>query len=226
MLFLYKLSTCFKCNQLSPAGFGPLTSNFQSDDLYTGQQGAGYVSLGAKLADLAAARAGLTANQVSSSSSFSGSTGPSGFGEIYTDVRMESDKKNLLTLPTDPNRMYIKPARGAPAAEVIVYPMGQLLGHHHQYPGQMMGQQETMAMAGSSEIEIEQDGRVVMRGDQQQLAAAAAAPTGGKSSKLAGGGGGGGEEPPPHGLLQTLVRSAKDDLKIVGNVFKHLTGGS
>ena len=28
----------------------------------------------------------------------------------------------------------------------------------------------------------------------------------------------------PRGLLQTIMRSAKDDLKIVGNVFKHLTG--
>jgi hypothetical protein len=155
------------------------------------------------------------------------STGP-GLGEIYTDVRLESDKKNLLTLPTDPNRMYIKPARGAPAAEVIVYPMGQLLGQNHQhqqqqqqqqqqYPQQVslealrLGQQDTMAMAGTSEIEIAQDGRVVV------------APPGGKSVKMAAAGGG---EGAPQGLLQTLVRSAKDDLKIVGNVFKHLTGGS
>ena len=29
-------------------------------------------------------------------------------GQIYTDVRMEQEKKNLLTLPTDPNKMYIK----------------------------------------------------------------------------------------------------------------------
>ena len=32
-------------------------------------------------------------------------------GQIYTDVRMEQEKKNLLTLPTDPNKMYIKQER-------------------------------------------------------------------------------------------------------------------
>ena len=40
---------------------------------------------------------------------------------------MEADKKNLLTLPTDPNKMYIKSGSSRPSAEVIVYPMGQLL---------------------------------------------------------------------------------------------------
>ena len=29
-------------------------------------------------------------------------------GQIFTDVRIEGEKKNLLTLPTDPNKMYIK----------------------------------------------------------------------------------------------------------------------
>jgi hypothetical protein len=174
------------------------------------QSGPGYIGLGAKLAELAATRAG----QPSSSNSFilptySGLTATSGLGEIYTDVRLESDKKNLLTLPTDPNKMYIKPARSAPAAEVIVYPMGQLLGQTHH---QMVGGQDPMAMAGSSEMGIAQ----VMQ-HQQQLT------SGGKTGKMAAGEG---EEPPPHGLLQTLVRSAKDDLKIVGNVFKHLTGVS
>ena len=47
--------------------------------------------------------------------------------EIYTDIRVEADKKNLLTLPTDPNKMYIKSGSSRPSAEVIVYPMGQLL---------------------------------------------------------------------------------------------------
>jgi len=210
--------------QLSATGF----SGTLSDSRYSTGQQPGFMSLGDKLADLAAVRAGLATNN---QDGLFMSAYP---GEIYTDVRMESDKKNLLTLPTDPNRMYIKPARSAPSAEVIVYPMGQLLGgqsqqqHQQQkylYPphqhDSLMGQQQqdTMAVAGTSEIEIAQDGRVVVRGGGEHHVASA----GGKSVKMAGGEGGGGD-PPPQGLLQTLVRSAKDDLKIVGNVFKHLTG--
>jgi hypothetical protein len=185
------------------------------------------------MADMAAVRAGLAANN---QAGYFMSAYPAATGEIYTDVRVESDKKNLLSLPTDPNRMYIKPARGAPSAEVILYPMGQLLGgqpnqHQHQhhstqqqqyhYPPHHQQQQDTMAVAGTSEIEIAQDGRVVVRVGEQQVAPPPAA---GKSVKMAAGEGGGGGDPPPQGLLQTLVRSAKDDLKIVGNVFKHLTG--
>ena len=114
-------------------------------------------------------------------------------GEVYADLRVEQSKKNLLTLPTDPNQMYIKKGHGSPTAEVILYPMGQLLAGP-------LGQQLT-----PRNLEESIYGRSAKVKDQVVSAS-----------------GEGSEQ--PKGLLQTIMRSAQDDFKIVGNVFKHLTG--
>lgn len=116
--------------------------------------------------------------------------------EVYADLRMEQSKKNLLTLPTDPNQMYIKKGQNGPTAEVILYPMGQLLSGP-------LGQQFTHR--NSDETIYERSAKV-------------------KDEVSSGSEEGSVESENPKGILQTIMRSAQDDFKIVGNVFKHLTG--
>ena len=131
-------------------------------------------------------------------------------GEVYADVRLEQDKKNLLTLPTDPNKMYIKNSQEGYGAEVILYPMGQLLG------GPSRQQPQLLSRAGSGAY-LADPVYAAPSSTQPRVAQPrdpAPAPSGGLDQG----------QDIPKGLLQTIMRSAKDDLKIVGNVFKHLTG--
>jgi len=146
-------------------------------------------------------------------------------GEIYSDIRVESGKKNLLTLPTDPNSLYIKSAQDTPGAEVIVYPMGQLLTNSNH---KQITSNDQMIMSGSAENVMTQDLPARTR-DQipvyhlsQDVSAKLDADTelydprqeGNKGTEI---------KPPPKGILQTLIRSAKDDLDFAGNVINFLT---
>jgi hypothetical protein len=146
-------------------------------------------------------------------------------GEIYSDIRVESGKKNLLTLPTDPNSLYIKSTQDTPEAEVIVYPMGQLLTNSNH---KQITSPDQMIMSGSAENAMTQDLPARTR-DQipvyhlsQDLSEKLNSDTElydprqevnkGTDTK-----------PPPKGILQTLIRSAKDDLDFAGNVINFLT---
>ena len=142
-------------------------------------------------------------------------------GEIYSDIRVESGKKNLLTLPTDPNSLYIKSTQDTPEAEVIVYPMGQLLtnSNHKQitHPDQMI-------MSGSAENVMTQD---LPARTRDQIPAYHLSETLDSDTELYDprqeGNKGTDTKPPPKGILQTLIRSAKDDLDFAGNVINFLT---
>jgi len=146
-------------------------------------------------------------------------------GEIYTDIRVESGKKNLLTLPSDPNSMYIKSTQDTPEAEVIVYPMGQLLTNTNH---KQITSNDQMIMSGSADTMMTQDLPARMRdqipvyhlnqdvaekldADTELYDPRLEVKTGTKT------------EPPPKGILQTLIRSAKDDLNFAGNVINFLT---
>lgn len=143
-------------------------------------------------------------------------------GEIYSDIRVESGKKNLLTLPTDPNSLYIKSTPDRPEAEVIVYPMGQLLTNSNH---QQITSNDGMIMSGSAEV-VSQDLPARTRdqipvyhlsqdvSDKLDADTELYDPRQEANSDT---------KPPPKGILQTLIRSAKDDLNFAGNVINFLT---
>jgi hypothetical protein len=140
-------------------------------------------------------------------------------GEIYSDIRMEGRKKNLLTLPTNPNKLYIKSAQAEPSAEVILYPAGQLLSNSQPRAAHDL---DPMIMSGSAEKTLmTQDARG--RADPAQsyhLTDEMAAELDRDTEMFDPGVSG--EEAPPQGLLETLIRSAKDDLKFGGQVISFL----
>jgi len=154
-----------------------------------------------------------------------GRPGSRGTGEIYSDIRVESGKKNLLTLPTDPNSLYIKSTQDTPEAEVIVYPMGQLLTNSNH---KQITHNDQMIMSGSAENVMTQDLPARTRdqipayhlsqdlsdklGSDTELYNPRQEVNKGTDTK-----------PPPKGILQTLIRSAKDDLDFAGNVINFLT---
>jgi len=146
-------------------------------------------------------------------------------GEIYTDIRIESGKKNLLTLPTDPNSLYIKSTQDTPEAEVIVYPMGQLLTNTNH---KQITSNDQMIMSGSADTEMTQDlpartrDQVPVYHLSRDVAETLDADTELYDPRQ--------EvktviktESRPKGILQTLIRSAKDDLHFAGNVINFLT---
>ena len=128
-------------------------------------------------------------------------------GEVYSDIRVEASKKNLLTLPNDPNKMYIKSAAASPEAEVILYPAGQLLASSRP-----RATRDPMVMSGSREAEAVVEPAVyrLTAAQQQTLDRDTELfdPQGGQS--------------PPSGLIETILRSAKDDLKFGSQVINFL----
>ena len=146
-------------------------------------------------------------------------------GEIYSDIRMEARKKNLLTLPTDPNKLYIKSAQSEPSAEVILYPAGQLLSNSQPRAAHGL---DPMIMSGSAEKTLmTQDARAAGRPQPAQsfrltdeMAAVLDRDT--EVFDLGEEEGYDKEESAPKGLLETLIRSAKDDLKFGGQVISFL----
>ena len=71
----------------------------------------GYLSLDQDLTgEITSSSLGLTGQGGSLLPSYTTAGYPNTNKEIFTDIRVEPDKKNLLTLPTDPNKMYIKSA--------------------------------------------------------------------------------------------------------------------
>ena len=129
-------------------------------------------------------------------------------GQIYSDIRVEANKKNLLTVPTNPNKMYIKSESREPEAEVILYPAGQLLSNSRGPPAG----RDPMIMAGSAEIPVAQDTRDQVYHLSTKLANRLDRDT--ELYHLDGGE----AETKPTGLLQTLIRSAKDDIKFGSQV--------
>lgn len=136
-----------------------------------------------------------------------------GRGEIYTDIRLEPGKKNLLTLPTDPNKMYIKSQQDEPKTEVILYPAGQLLSHRDSQSAIL----DPMLVSGSADSLMTQEIRDQMPGYGLNSA------NGGVDrdnqlfdvkDEMS--------EQPPAGFLETLLRTAKDDLKFGGQVLDFL----
>merc|ERR1719412_3485200 len=143
-------------------------------------------------------------------------------GEIYSDIRLEGNKKNLLTLPTDPNKLYIKSAQAEPSAEVILYPAGQLLSNSHPRAAHGL---DPMIMSGSAEktLMTQDAGQAAIHPAQtyhlsDELAAKMDRDTEVFDPALEENMG----EPAPKGLLETLIRSAKDDLKFGGQVISFL----
>jgi hypothetical protein len=130
-------------------------------------------------------------------------------GDIYSDIRVEAGKKNLLTLPTDLDKMYIRAAAARPEAEVILYPAGQLLSSMQP---RVAGGSDPMVMAGSAEVPLAQDTYSLSPGMAELLD---------RDTELFDPGAGAGE-PAPSGLLETILRSAKDDLKFGGQVINFL----
>jgi len=141
-------------------------------------------------------------------------------GEIYSDIRMEARKKNLLTLPTNPNKLYIKSAQAEPSAEVILYPAGQLLSNSQ--PRVAHNGLDPMIMSGSAEQTLmTQDARGSRPAGQtyhltDEMAAVLDRDTEMFDPAEEG------NEAPPQGLFETLIRSAKDDLKFGGQVISFL----
>ena len=143
-------------------------------------------------------------------------------GEIYSDIRLEGNKKNLLTLPTDPNKLYIKSAQAEPSAEVILYPAGQLLSNSQPRAAHGL---DPMIMSGSAEktLMTQDAGQAAIHPAQtyhlsDELAAKMDRDTEMFDPALEENSG----EPAPKGLLETLIRSAKDDLKFGGQVISFL----
>ena len=132
-------------------------------------------------------------------------------GEIYADIRLESGKKNLLTPHADQHDLYIEPGR-QPEAEVIVYPMGQLLSNSNR---QFLAGPDAMVMSGSSDDNVVMSQDVTRHRDQVP----AFSYTGPDVSE----GGTDQRKSAPNGLLETIIRTAKDDLDFAGNVLNFLT---
>ena len=130
-------------------------------------------------------------------------------GEIYADIRLESGKKNLLTAPgaaQDPHSLYIHSGQARPEAEVIVYPMGQLLSSPSS-----SSTGEVMAMSGSA---------VDLSATRDQVPASSynSYPQGASMTRT--------RSQAPKGLLETIIRTAKDDLDFAGNVLNFITSRS
>ena len=140
--------------------------------------------------------------------------GPAENGEIYADIRLESGKKNLLTAPgaaQDPHSLYIHSGQARPEAEVIVYPMGQLLSSPSSSSSSNMG--EVMAMSGSAV-----DLSASATRDQLPASSYNSFPQGASMTRT--------RSPAPKGLLETIIRTAKDDLNFAGNVLNFITSRS
>ena len=138
--------------------------------------------------------------------------GPADNGEIYADIRLESGKKNLLTAPgaaQDPHSLYIHSGQPRPEAEVIVYPMGQLLSS----PSSSSNMGEVMAMSGSAV-----DLSASAARDQMPASSYNSFPQGASMTRT--------RSPAPKGLLETIIRTAKDDLDFAGNVLNFITSRS
>ena len=143
----------------------------------------------------------------------------SGTGEIYADIRLESGKKNLLTAGSGDtgHGLYIASNSGhdRPEAEVIVYPMGQLLSS-----GQPTLSDTPHGYSRSATHHHDHD--VSQRRDQLPAAAyhsipsldADLTPTILTSQR---------RKTAPKGLLETIIRTAKDDLDFAGNVLSYIT---
>ena len=129
-------------------------------------------------------------------------------GEIYADIRLESSKKNLLTpgQAQDHHSLYIHSAQARPEAEVIVYPMGQLLSNPSS-----SGVGEVMAMSGSS-VDLSASAA------RDQVPASSLHSQGASMTRT--------RSPAPKGLLETIIRTAKDDLDFAGNVLNFITSRS
>jgi len=136
-------------------------------------------------------------------------------GEIYADIRLESGKKNLLTPHSEHQDLYIEPGR-QPGAEVIVYPMGQLLSNSNR---QFLARPDPMLMSGSGEDNVVMS-QQPSSGLRDQIPAFSYSDT--SLSQMVGEGT---EErkSAPNGLLETIIRTAKDDLDFAGNVLNFLT---
>ena len=132
-------------------------------------------------------------------------------GDVYSDIRVEASKKNLLTLPTDPNKMYIKAAADKPEAEVILYPAGQLLSNTQPRAAGL----DPMLMAGSDDVVAQHSPRdpplYQLSSEMQEVLDRETAMFDPQTA-----------DTPPQGLLQTLIRSAKDDLKFGSQVISFL----
>ena len=138
-------------------------------------------------------------------------------GEVYSDIRMEARKKNLLTLPTNPDKLYIKSAQVEPSAEVILYPAGQLLSNSQPRAAHGL---DPMIMSGSAEKTLmTQDARGRAEPAQSYHLTDEMAAVLDRDTEMFDPSG---DEPPPKGLLETLIRSAKDDLKFGGQVISFL----
>ena len=133
-------------------------------------------------------------------------------GEIYADIRLESGKKNLLTAPgaaADPHSLYIHSGQARPEAEVIVYPMGQLLSSPSSSHTGATG--DMMAMSGSA-VDLSASAT------RDQVPASPYVSQGASMTRT--------RSPAPKGLLQTIIRTAKDDLDFAGNVLNFITSRS
>ena len=144
-------------------------------------------------------------------------------GEIYADIRLESGKKNLLTAQSDPHSLYIDTSQNqlnSPEAEVILYPMGQLLSNSrqmvaagHDRPDGHVG--DVMLMSGSDiGSAMTEQRRDQMPAYQIPVMDTDIAEVGVRRKS------------PPQGLLETIIRTAKDDLDFAGNVLSYITSRS
>ena len=141
--------------------------------------------------------------------------GQAASGEIYADIRLESGKKNLLTPHSEHQDLYIEPGH-QPGAEVIVYPMGQLLSNSNR---QFLARPDPMLMSGSDEDNVVM-AQQANSGLRDQIPAFSYSDR--SVSQILG------EETDqrksaPNGLLETIIRTAKDDLDFAGNVLNFLT---
>jgi len=143
-------------------------------------------------------------------------------GEIYADIRLESGKKNLLTAPSDPHSLYIDTSQNqlnTPEAEVILYPMGQLLSNSRQMvaaaspDSHVVG--DVMLMSGSD------IGSAMTEQRRDQIPAYQIPVTDTDIVQF-----GVKRKSPPQGLLETIIRTAKDDLDFAGNVLSYITSRS
>ena len=95
---------------------------------------------------------------------------------------------------------------------MIVYPMGQLLSNSNR---QFLAGPDAMVMSGSSDDNVVMSQDVTRHRDQVP----AFSYTGPDVSE----GGTDQRKSAPNGLLETIIRTAKDDLDFAGNVLNFLT---
>ena len=141
-------------------------------------------------------------------------------GEIYADIRLESEKKNLLGAPSDNTQSlyYSRSETGRPEAELIVYPMGQLLSGGVG-GGQTLGQDMIQSGSGyhrSATLSLTPDYHDHQSPGSQLRDQRPFTDTHQSSTRRV-------QEDAPKNLLETIIRTAKDDLNFAGNVLSYIT---